>query len=108
MEINLPPGEAKVEVAQSNLLTIRVKDNGTIYKNFGVDIPEKIAFNELNKFLLQSSKANPKLITLVKVDRKGKFKMMVDLIDELNVAGITRFSIAPLLEEDLKALSQVQ
>ncbi|MBS4029696.1 MAG: biopolymer transporter ExbD [Ignavibacteriales bacterium] len=106
MEINLPPSEAKVEVAQSNLLTIRMKEDGTIYKNFALDPPSKMAFTDLQKFLRESLQQNPKLITLLKVDRKGKFKMMVDLIDELNLAEITRFSIAPMLEEDIKILEK--
>ncbi len=107
MEINLPPSEAKVEVAQSNLLTLRVKEDGTIYQNFAQEAPTKIEFTGLQKFLKQSLQQNPKLITLLKVDRKGKFKMMVDLIDELNLADVTRFSIAPMLDEDTKILEKI-
>jgi len=106
MEINLPPSQAKIEVAQSNLLTLRVKEDGSLYQNFAQDAPTKLDFKELQKFLRQSSQQNPKLITLLKVDRKGKFKMMVDLIDELNLAQITRFSIAPMTDEDTKILEK--
>ena len=47
MEINLPPGESKVEVAESNLLTLRVTDNFVIFWNIGVEKPAKIAFKDL-------------------------------------------------------------
>ena len=36
MEINLPPDKkVKVEIAESNLLTLRVNDKGTIFWNIG-------------------------------------------------------------------------
>ena len=106
MEINLPPSKATIEVAQSSLLTLRIKEDGTIFQNMALEIPKKLAIKELTKFLKESIQMNPKLITLIKVERKGKFKMMVDMIDELNVAGITRFSIAPMGDEDTKILEK--
>jgi len=33
--------------------------------------------------------------------------MMVDIMDDLNVANVTRFSIAPMDDVDLKILSKV-
>jgi biopolymer transport protein ExbD len=42
------------------------------------------------------------MITLVKVDRKSKYSNMVKVIDELHLANITRYSLAPLLEPDKK------
>lgn len=103
MEINLPPDETKIEIAESNLLTLRVNETGEIYWAVGIETPQKIEFSGLRAFLRERSTQNPKLVTLVKVDRLGKYNMMVDIMDELNLAEITRFSLAPLLESD-KAL----
>jgi biopolymer transport protein ExbD len=107
MEINLPPGDSKVEVAESNLLTLRVSEKNDLYQNMGVDIPQKVEFKELRQFLKDKSAQNPKLITLLKVDRKAKYKNMVDIIDEFNLASVVKFSIAPLLDEDKKMLEKV-
>lgn len=107
MEINIPPSNANVEVAQSNLMTLRVKEDGTIYWNIGVDDPQKIEFKDLQGFLVMKNQENPKLITLIKIDRKGKYTMMVDIMDELNLANVTRFSMAPMQEVDKKILSKV-
>ncbi len=107
MEINIPPSNANVEVAQSNLMTIRVTEDGTLYWNVGVDDPQKIDFKTLQGFLVQKNQENPKLITLIKIDRKGKYTMMVDIMDELNLADITRFSLAPMQEVDKKILAKV-
>lgn len=107
MEINLPPSDASVEVAESNLLTLRVAEDGTIYWNIGTEKPQKIALDDLGKTLAEKNKANPKLITLIKVDRKGKYGEMVDIMDKLNLADITRFSLAPMLDADKKLISNV-
>lgn len=106
MEINLPPSNTNVEVAESNLLTLLVKEDGSIYYNVGVELPARIQFKELRGMLLQKSQQNPKLITLIKIDRKGKYTMMVDVMDELNLANITRFSLAPMLDGDKKRLEK--
>jgi len=107
MEINLPPGDANVEVPQSNLLTLRVSENGTIYWNIGLDKPEKVTLVELRKILKEKNASNPKLITLIKVDRKGKYVMMVNIMDELNVADITRFSLATFDDKDKQLIEKI-
>jgi len=107
MEINLPPGESKVEVAESNLLTLRVMDDSGIFWNIGVEPPKKIEFKDLHNLLVERSQSNPKLITLVKVDRKAKYKQMVDIMDELQVANITRFSLAPMFPQDKEEVAKV-
>jgi len=50
--------------------------------------------------LVERLAANPDLITLVKVDRESSFKAMVDVMDELNLANIVRFSLAPFRDFD--------
>jgi biopolymer transport protein ExbD len=97
-----------VEIAESNLLTLRINDKGQIYWAVGIDAPEKIEFGELRNFLIKRNQENPKLTTLVKVDRKGKYEMMVDIMDELNVANVSRFSLAPLLDADKAILAKVK
>jgi biopolymer transport protein ExbD len=108
MEINLPPDQkVHVETAESNLLTIRVNDKGIIFWNIGLDAPVKIEFKDLRPFLLDRGSTNPRLTVLLKIDRLGKYEMMVNLIDELNESRITRFSIAPLLDQDKALLAKV-
>ncbi len=107
MEINLPPGDAKVDVPSSNLLTLRVAEDGSIYWNIGTDKPEKVSSIDLKKILKEKNSANPKLITLIKVDRKGKYIMMVNIMDELNVADITRFSLAPFDDKDKQLIEKI-
>lgn len=109
MEINLPPDkDVKVEIAESNLLTLRVNDKGAIFWSTGIESPKKIEFSALRDFLRERSSSNPKLVTLLKVDRAGKYAMMVNLIDELQLSNVTRFSLAPLLDADKALIEKVQ
>lgn len=100
MEINLPPDEATVEVAESNLLTLRVTEGGSLWWNLGVEKPRPVEFARLRPLLAERLAANSRLITLVKVDRRSSYKTMVDVMDELNLANITRFSLAPFKDYD--------
>lgn len=109
MEINLPPDrDVKVEIAESNLLTLRINDKGDIFWNVGIESPKRLDPATLRTFLRERSAANPKLTTLVKVSREGRYAMLVNMIDELNLAQIQRFSIAPLLDADKALISRVQ
>jgi len=108
MEINLPPdANVKVEVAESNLLTLRLNEKGDIFYSFGIESLKKIEHKDLRAFLREKASSNPKLIVLVKVDRLGKYDMMVNIIDELNQDGVTRFSLAPLLDADKAMMAKV-
>jgi biopolymer transport protein ExbD len=110
MELNLPPdSKVQVEVAATTLLTVRVAPNMEIYWNMGNEPTalKKITFRELRPLLIEKLRGIPKLITLVQIDRDAKYNDMVDIIDELNLANITRFSIAPLKDADKKLIAKV-
>lgn len=106
MEINLPPEETQVEVAESNLLTLRIDSTGTIFWNVGVEPLKRVEFKDLRNLLVERFKNNPNLITLLKVHREGTYIMMVDIMDELNVAKIMRFSLAPLTPVDKRLIQK--
>jgi biopolymer transport protein ExbD len=106
MEINLPPSEQKVDVAESNLMTLYVTENQSVFWTIGREAPHRVDFKDLQTLLAEKNKANPKLITLVKLDRKAPYHMMVDMLDELNIGNITRFSVAPLTDRDKEVLSK--
>jgi biopolymer transport protein ExbD len=111
MEINLPPSETKADVAESNLLTLRISEDFRIFWNIGTEKPTTVDGKEkkekliaLGRLLKERNAANPKLITLIKVDGKAKYIDMVDVMDELNINNIQRFSLAPMLDDDKKLI----
>lgn len=108
MEINLPPdSKVKVDIAESNLMTIFVDENNKIFYSQGSDKAlTKIDMSNLQSFFKSHAQQNSKLVILLKFDRKSKYHMMVDVIDQLNVAELNRFSIAPLTDTDKQALAK--
>lgn len=106
MEVNLPPSDQKVDIAESNLMTFYITQDDLIFWAVGKDKPQKVVMKDLQPLLAEKNKANPKLITLIKLDRKAHYHMMVDMLDELNIGNITRFSIAPLTDRDKEVLSK--
>ena len=108
LEINLPPSKAKVEVPESNVLTLRIIGDGKIFWAVATD-PFKITdLKGIGSVLKDEVKKNPKLITLVKIDRACKYSVMVDTLDELGLAGIDRFSLAPLEDAEKKEVEGLQ
>ena len=103
LEIILPPDpNAKVEIAQSNVMTLRMiadadttKGVKAFYK-IGDQPFQRAQFDQLEKTFEVEGKKNPKLVVLVKIDRQVKYKYMVNLIDQLQFAELNRFSLAPL------------
>jgi biopolymer transport protein ExbD len=109
MEINLPPDEnVKVEIAESNLITLRVNEKGEVFWNIGMDAPVKMEFTKLRGFIRERAQANSKLVTLVKIDPKAKYETMVNIMDELNQADMQRFSVAKMTEQDQTLLANIK
>jgi biopolymer transport protein ExbD len=109
MEINLPPDpKVHIEVAETKLMTLRVNDKGVIFWSMAMEAPKIVEFKDFRAFLADKSAAIPGLIVVLKIDRAGKYKMMVDLIDEFNLAGVQRFSLAPMQDLDKTIISKIQ
>lgn len=109
MELNLPPENIQIDVPASILLILRVNANKEIFWNMGDELTslKKIQFKELRPLLEERIASIPKLITLVQIDRNARYNDMVDVIDELNQAKITRFSLTPLTDNDKKLISRM-
>jgi biopolymer transport protein ExbD len=109
MEINLPPNkDIKVEIAESNTLSVAVSDKGQLYWRVGIESFKRVDLDELRRILREQAQQKPKLVTLLKIDRAAKYDTMVNLIDELNLANITKFSLVSLGDADKALMAKVQ
>ena len=107
LEINLPPDKnAEVKMAESNLLTVRCDEELNLYWNVGFELPKKIQYTDMKKFFADKKAENPKFVVLLKIDRKSKYHAMVDLIDELNVAGLNKYVLSPMTDIDKREMSK--
>lgn len=106
MEINLPPAEQQeeqVEVKESNLLTIRIDNDSRYWWNLKRTSPEnlpqlvpakpgsvadgkyKVDSKALRDLLVEKNRENPKLSTLVLINKDATYADMVDLLDEIDL-----------------------
>ena len=107
LEINLPPDkDVQIKMDENNLLTIRCDDQQNLYWNIGFEVPHKFQFSDLRKFLEQKAIENPKFVVRIMIDRKSKYHMMIDLIDELTLAKLTRYSLVPMTDVDKREISR--
>jgi biopolymer transport protein ExbD len=118
MEVNLPPSQNPVPVAESRLLTIRIDGDGNLYWNIARETPQQIPFDSLRGLLLEQNRKQPKLVTLVKIQKEAKYFRMVDVIDEIqlvekqlketNSSFSYRFSLSPFSEYDIRVMAGVK
>jgi len=118
MEVNLPPSQNPVPVAESRLLTIRIDKDGNLYWNIARDKPQAVPFDSLKSLLLDQNKKQPKLVTLVKIEKEAKYFRMVDVIDEIQIVERQiketnkefsyRFSLSPFSEYDQRVMADLK
>jgi len=104
MEVNLPPEGAKVEVPESNVMTLFVEPPRDFHYRMGTGPLATTEMEDLRELFEESARLNPELIILVKVSRDATYETMVDIMDELELANMSRFSLIPLTDEDVQSL----
>ena len=104
LEINLPPDEeSKVEIKQSNVLSVFVLgDDRAFWKRGGDEVPWARSTVAGLTSVFTPYKSSKDLVVLIKIDRDARFNDMVDIIDELDIADLTRFSLATMTPEEKK------
>lgn len=105
LEINLPPKDIQVPIAESKILTLRVIPGPKMFWNVGSEKPQEITVDKLPPVLKDQSGRIKDMVVLIKIDKEAEFHNMVDIIDELDLAKLTRFSMAPLTEEEKKEVA---
>ena len=108
MEVNMPEPDAKVEVAESNVMTIFVDQEEALFAKLGTGDIEPITWTDLSPSFTANAEANPNLIILVKIHRDARYEPMVDMMDLLEDAHMERFSLIPMKELDIQALAGVR
>lgn len=103
MEVNMPDPDQKVEVAESNVMTMYIREDDRAFYKVGTGAIQDIKWADMSKIWVEQTRLNPELIILVKMDRHARYERMVDIMDELEGAEMSRFSVIPMQDTD-KAL----
>jgi len=102
LEINLPPDEnVKIEIAESKVLTVRVLPDDRTYWKRGTDPWARTSVSSLSG-VFKNYKGNKDLVVVIKIDREAPFNDMVQIIDQLDLASLTRFSLGTLTPQEKK------
>jgi len=108
MEVNMPEPDARVEVPESNVMTVYVDKDESLFAKIGKGDIEPLTWADLEPNFVANAEANPNLIILVKINREARYEPMVDMMDLLEDAGMERFSLIPMKEADVEALEAVR
>ncbi|MBK6899988.1 MAG: biopolymer transporter ExbD [bacterium] len=108
MEVNMPEPGAKVEVPESNVMTVFVDKDESLYFKMGTGALSKATWEELAADFRSFGAANPELIVLVKIHRDARYEPMVDMMDTLEDANMQRFSLVPMQEGEDAVLEGVR
>ena len=102
MEINLPPEEDGVIIPESNLLTIRVDAQNRYWWNLKIPTMENLPqllpsgpgtsdtlsyvlnSDSVRSLLVDRNRENPRLNTLILINRKATYEDMVNILDEID------------------------
>ena len=107
LEINLPPKEdVKVDIAQSKVLEIRVLPDNRAYWRNAQDPWARVEFANLGR-VFQPWKNSKDKVVIIRIDRDAKFSYMVDVIDDLDLANLTRFSLQTLDDKQKQEVSSL-
>lgn len=131
MEMSIPPELVKtVEVRESELFQIYVRNDDKIFYSRGSDDPQEIKLKDLRPLAERENLAQNvknRLITSLKVSNDATYGLVINILDELNLAetkiteevakefdeqGVPkkrerRFTFAPLTEEEITKLGEL-
>lgn len=131
MEMSIPPEVVdQVEVKESELLQLFVRDDNKVFYAIGNEDPQEIELNKIKALAeienLREGKRN-RLITAVKPSNDADYGVIINILDELNMAELVitveiskeldedgnpkkrerRFTIAPISDEEMEKIKEL-
>ena len=105
MEVNMPAPGAKVEVPESNVMTVYIDRDEAMFVRQGTGALETVAWDGLRERFSEGLLANADLIVLVKIHRDARYEGMVEMMDTLEDVHMQRFSLVAMQAEDMRFLA---
>ncbi len=102
MEVNMPEPGIEVKVPEENVMTIYVHADDSMTARMGTGAMSSLEWSRLYDTFRERAAANPALIILAKIHRQARYESMVEMMDVLEDAGMERFSLIPMTDEDVK------
>ena len=122
MELAMPhQGEASMDVPDNRTLTICIGHNNLLewytgilehplsppsVSGFGKEGIRKVISDHKARALKLAKDEGRNLIVLIKPSSKAIYKNIIDLIDELNIAGVPSYCISEINQRELKVMKR--
>ena len=93
----------RLPLQAKNAFNVVLAEHNNIYWWIGLEAPAlttNYSKEGIRKILLEESKANPDLMVLIKPMDKSRYENIVDILDEVAIANITRYAIVEVTQED--------
>ena len=104
LEMTIPKEKAEQEIPEQNVLQIRVTKDQALYWNIGFDTPTSAKPEDLHTIVGDLKSKNPALAAVIKIHREAPYHWMVDILDEITMGDLQRYSLAPFTEDDTFAI----
>ncbi len=99
LPIVLPEESEEQDVSAKNIIFFIVRPDGSVIVRRGESDQEQVvAFNQVESILRTELAANENLIAAIKTDPGAPYKHMINVLDEVKLAGADRISLQ-MLEE---------
>jgi biopolymer transport protein ExbD len=92
------------ELSARNALNIVLAEDNRLYVWGGEDpsaVSSDYSKDGIRKILLEKSRSNPQLMVLIKPMDNARYENMVDILDEVEIANISRYAIVEFTDEDM-------
>jgi biopolymer transport protein ExbD len=99
LPIVLPEESEEQDVSAKNIIFFIVRPDGSVVVRRGESDQEQVvAYNQIESILRTELAANENLIAAIKTDPAAPYKHMINVLDEVKLAGADRISLQ-MLEE---------
>jgi biopolymer transport protein ExbD len=112
MQLTMPVDDKQTPVSRNAAMTILLGKNHQVHYFFGLNAPDdptvqrpelkttSFASNGIRQVLLQTSRANPKTVVLIKPTPDAQYRDMVDILDEMNITNQKKYALVNLSKDD--------
>ena len=107
MEVNMPDKvdkpEDQTKINEKDILNLVLAEDNKIYWWIGLEPPvatTNYSKDGVRKILLEQTRANPKMMVLIKPKDESRYENMVNILDEMDITNTQRYAIVEYTPDD--------
>jgi len=112
MEVNMPDKvqdeKEQTKINEKDILNLILGKGDKIYWYIGLTPPvteTNYSSSGVRKVLLEHTRANPKMMVLIKPEDESRYENMVNILDEMDITKIQRYAIVEYTDTDKAIVS---